>query len=1691
MDFETDTGGFAYQDDTFGTSEPGASSGDHDNGYVEVKAGKENSGDTSGGWVKSFTLGESADASVTLDYRLELNGGVNGGRLGEALLALDGTIVSYNGNPYLAQQTSEGNTGWQTVTVPLGTLFAGAHTITVGVRHVNANKRNTKARYDDITLETTASGGGNTAPTASDVSINATEDGAAVTGSFDGDDADADDDPTTLIYAITSQPSEGSASNNNDGTFDFDPGTDFQDLNNGETRDVTFTYTATDSHAAVSNTATITVTVSGVDEGGGSPEVHSATFDTDSEGFAYADDAFLSTSQPAYADGAWDAAAGFSGGGLRVTLGGIDDIEVLDMSGGWSKNFTATTDSTASLTLRYRLDASDPATFEPDEYAEALVGVDGTIVNYAGNPYLERIYDGGFGVWQQVTLDLGQWSAGAHTITLGGYVNKKTFNDEDADIYFDDFVLTITPGSGGGGGTGGWTPGNYPASDPVGALSGEFGVTPDGATSYAVPISVPTGTTGVQPGLTLQYNSRGGNGPVGMGWSIGGLSFITRCATDLYHDAVIDAVDFDALDRFCLNGQRLVPISGTYGADGTEYRTAFEEFSRIISYGSVAGGPEKFKVWRKSGEILEFGYTEPSRLTAGDVTGNPVRIWALNRLSDTVGNYIDFTYYDDDTLGETFLTRVDYTGNAATGLTPYNSVQITYEDRPDIFLGYQAGTRSELHKRITNVEVFAGASLYRDYQIAYGTGASNRSRISSLTECAGDGTCFPPTTFDFSSDGTAGFNNVSLGASSGITGGFYNNYVVAGSGDFNGDGMTDLHLMEAHPDGHTSSGNSNDVVWLADGDGTFTEVTNIGGITGSGYAYYSVQGSGDFNGDGLTDLYLMQVQGDGTATSNGNSNDYVWLSDGDGTFTEVSLTWASGISGSWYNGYTISGTGDFNGDGLTDFHLMEAFPDGHSSSGNSADVVWLSNGDGTFTTVNNIGGVTGSGYAYYSVQGSGDFNGDGLTDLYLMQVQGDGTPTSNGNSTDYVWLSDGDGTFSEVSLGGGSGITGGSYNDYGVKVSGDFNGDGLTDLYLMRVWGGGLSDGHNVDFVWLSKGDGTFKEVSLGASSGITGGGYTNYGVASSGDFNGDGLSDIYLMEMHPTPQSTGNANDHIWLSRGDGTFADVALGSGSGITGGAYYNYGVEASGDFNGDGLIDLYLLEQFSDGRSAGNVSDYVWLSDWQKPDLISKMTNGLDLATEVDYKRLTDATIYTKGSTAAYPEVDVAFPMNVVAEVRADDGIGGQNSQTYAYEGLRVHVKGLGNLGFRKMVLTDVATGIVTESTYSQDWANHHQGLLEMGRTIAPGGTVLEEKTVDWDVRFFPTVDGSLLCFRFTPQTVTTKHDLNGVQTVTVTEDSVFDDFGNPTQVTSTTIAGADTFTKITDNTYTNDTVNWILSRLTQATVTHQATGQTDIVRTSSFTYDAATGLMTTETIEPGDPLFHTKTYAHNGNGAVTSITETWGSTGDDGIVPTSRVTGFTYDTEVRYRVTETNPFGHTQTTVHHSLHGLPTSTTGPNSLTTAWEYDSFGRVDKEIRADGTETRNFRYLCDGDPVCPTHGAIKTITETSGAPPATAYHDKLLREIRATAVALDGRLLHVDTEYDALGRVARSSVPFYDGDTPLWTTVVYDVLGRPTLATKPDNSTQTTVYNGLEQTSTNELNQTKTVRNDGLGRLVEAVD
>jgi hypothetical protein len=165
-----------------------------------------------------------------------------------------------------------------------------------------------------------------------------------------------------------------------------------------------------------------------------------------SEGFTYADDQFRGTNNPTYASGNYDSAGGFSGGGLRVTVGDVNTSSIFNgMSGGWSKSFVSSGDVT--VTLRYRL--IFPGTYEPEECGQVLVSIDGTILGSGPNGSV--LLNGsvlqfcGTGVlqdsgWQQFTFDRSLPS-GTHTITVGGWNNQKTQKNEVMDVFFDDIKL--------------------------------------------------------------------------------------------------------------------------------------------------------------------------------------------------------------------------------------------------------------------------------------------------------------------------------------------------------------------------------------------------------------------------------------------------------------------------------------------------------------------------------------------------------------------------------------------------------------------------------------------------------------------------------------------------------------------------------------------------------------------------------------------------------------------------------------------------------------------------------------------------------------------------------------------------------------------------------------------------------------------------------------------------------------------------------------------------------------------------------------------------------------------------------------------------------------------------------------------------------------------------------------------------
>ncbi len=341
---------------------------------------------------------------------------------------------------------------------------------------------------------------------------------------------------------------------------------------------------------------------------------------------------------------------------------------------------------------------------------------------------------------------------------------------------------------------------------------------------------------------------------------------------------------------------------------------------------------------------------------------------------------------------------------------------------------------------------------------------------------------------------------------------------------------------------------------------------------------------------------------------------------------------------------------------------------------------------------------------------------------------------------------------------------------------------------------------------------------------------------------------------------------------------------------------------------------------------------------------------------------------------------------------------------------------------------------------------------------------------------------------------------------------YDNYGNPTEITVAVTDGLDTYTTHTNNTYTNNTAQWHLGRLTRAEVTQYLPGNLDpkdgtctlstpatcATRVSAFGYSSVTGLLNQEIVEPDTPsLMLVTDYQYDVYGNKTSVTVSGGS-GTTAIVP--RSTSSTYDARGQYALSSTNALGHSETRVYDDRFGVMLSLTGPNNLTTNWTYDSFGRQTGELRADGTQTTVTRQWCDGfngevgNTQCPTGGALSLTTVTDGAPVSVAYSDALGRVIQTETQGFDGTAILAVTEYDALGRVNKKSRPYFAGTPAVdikWHSFTFDPVGRPLSETSPDGSIATTTYAGLTTSITNDKGQTNTRIKNVRGELIQVVD
>jgi len=699
------------------------------------------------------------------------------------------------------------------------------------------------------------------------------------------------------------------------------------------------------------------------------------------------------------------------------------------------------------------------------------------------------------------------------------------------------------------------------------------------------------------PSLSLDYNSQSaassgwlGAGVMGVGWSLSGLPAIGRCPRTVVQDGVVGAVNYDANDRFCLDGQRLIATTGAYGADGTEYRTEIESFSKIISHGTAGTGPAWFEVRSKSGQILQFGNTTDSRILAQGKT--TARSWGVNRVADTKGNYFAVTYVNDTVNGQAYPSRIDYTANDTASLAAYNSVQFVYDtSRTDVLPVYHAGSLIKTTVRLTKVQTYSGSSLVGDYRLAYQYGSvTGRSQLASITLCDGAGNCLPATTFTWQNGSTTPTVNANVASKNGQLA-TYAPYL----GDFNGDGLPDIMWDQQQGIGeygqppYVSSGTTR-FLWTNTGAGNFSETSNFANQNGTlgphidsnpenSYGYLPVVA--DFNRDGRADVWWLTNSM--TGIYGGTT---MWRSTAGSGFT-VSAGPASQSPWDFYTALsTLAGLTDLNGDFRTDVLWYSIL--------NSKLTAWTTSANGTVTeTTTNGPSNSAPAFMNFLFRMSGgmprgvDFNGDGRGDLLWSGGSGVGGQQA-------LWLGVGDGSFTQFS----------GYDasvPYYTPTYLDINGDGKTDILWSTTDSTHFrSNGQRI--LWISKGDGTFVvNTNPGTSTGGLNGTLSGY-VWTSGDFNGDGLADVFWIQLDSNGISTGS--QYLWIGKGDGTFTVHPNFAGQDGTPSTGY---VPILADFNGDGKTDvLWDSRSGTDSRSTGTRK--LWLSDGITPDIITTITGG---------------------------------------------------------------------------------------------------------------------------------------------------------------------------------------------------------------------------------------------------------------------------------------------------------------------------------------------------------------------------------------------------------------------------------------------------------------------------------------------------
>ena len=401
-------------------------------------------------------------------------------------------------------------------------------------------------------------------------------------------------------------------------------------------------------------------------------------------------------------------------------------------------------------------------------------------------------------------------------------------------------------------------------------------------------------------------------------------------------------------------------------------------------------------------------------------------------------------------------------------------------------------------------------------------------------------------------------------------------YSVSTAGDVNGDGYSDVIVgASRYNNGHAEdgrayvylgspSGLATSAAWTADGD----QAAAFG---------VAVATAGDVNGDGYSDVIVGESGYSNGQTFEGRA--YVYLGSASGLASTPAWT-AESDQASAHFGLSVATAGDVNVDGYSDVIVgAKDYSNGQPNEG--AAYVYLGSASGlaaspAWTAESN------KAYAYFgnSVATAGDINGDGYADVIVGAYNYDNLPISTGQV--YVYLGSASGLASSPAWTAESDQAS-AYFGRSVSTAGDVNGDGYSDVIVGSL-------GERRAYVYLGSASGLPSSPAWTPLGDV--GSAFGYSVATAGDVNGDGYSDVIVGGYYYTNGQTQEGRAYVYLGSPSG------LASASGWTAesdqaAGQFGRSVATAGDVNGDGYADVIVGAEYYDNGQADEGRAFVYL------------------------------------------------------------------------------------------------------------------------------------------------------------------------------------------------------------------------------------------------------------------------------------------------------------------------------------------------------------------------------------------------------------------------------------------------------------------------------------------------------------------